>query len=654
MTRASVATSLVIFGPGSSTRNCWTSPRPRSTSVKTSFSGASAGTSSTTLAIARSICALVSRARAHGAVYAPRAGTRAALRRATIASISTPAPRGSAATPTVARAGGSSAKNSAQTSLTSAKPLELDHVDRDPDRARERRAGGRADRLEVLQAAARLGARTDRDELAARGVERDLARAEQQVAASARRGCRGRSRPGAPGACDGLAFGAHRPRHDSQRRTPSRGADDRSGKVRRRCVVRHSRSRSRRLAVAPALLAVGGASASAATSTIPFTTCPDAPAFGCAHLTVPLDPTGVIPGTVTLSIRRKLAATGAATEAVIALAGGPGQAALPFATDAAQIMQSALATRDLVVFDQRGTGDSGALKCSALRDADRAAQRRDPRLRARRSARPAGSTRPTTPSPTSSRSARRSATRSSSSTAPPTARRSRCATPPSTRRTSPALVLDSTVPPNGPDVFDQSTYQAVPRILDAALRRRRLPRASPTRSATSRRSSRASSREPGHGDATTTATGRLQPVTISAERRRLRSCSPATTTRSLRADFPAAIARRRARPLRAARDPRRPRRDRRAARVQARSTTRSSSTPSARSCRSRGTAPTRRRSALQRGARRGAGAAGRHASARSARATACRREHRAGVRLLAVRDRRAGDRRSPRCPTCRR
>jgi len=71
-----------------------------------------------------------------------------------------------------------------------------------------------------------------------------------------------------------------------------------------------------------------------------------------------LDPTGAIPGTVTLSIRRKLAATGAATDAVIALAGGPGQAAMPFANDAAQIMNTALATRDLVVFDQRGTGQS--------------------------------------------------------------------------------------------------------------------------------------------------------------------------------------------------------------------------------------------------------------------------------------------------------
>ena len=97
-----------------------------------------------------------------------------------------------------------------------------------------------------------------------------------------------------------------------------------------------------------------------------FTTCADAPTFGCGHLTVPLDPTNVIPGTVALAIRRELSATGTATEAVVALAGGPGQAALPFANTAAQVMSAALATRDLLVFDQRGTGASGPLSCPAL------------------------------------------------------------------------------------------------------------------------------------------------------------------------------------------------------------------------------------------------------------------------------------------------
>jgi hypothetical protein len=112
-------------------------------------------------------------------------------------------------------------------------------------------------------------------------------------------------------------------------------------------------------AAAAVLIASTAPSADAATSSVPFTTCSDAPTFGCGHLTVPLDPTGVIPGTVTLAIRRELSQTGTATEAVVALAGGPGQAELPFASDTQQIMSAALATRDLVVFDQRGTATPG-------------------------------------------------------------------------------------------------------------------------------------------------------------------------------------------------------------------------------------------------------------------------------------------------------
>jgi len=100
------------------------------------------------------------------------------------------------------------------------------------------------------------------------------------------------------------------------------------------------------IAAAAVLIASTAASAQAATSSVPFTACSDAPTFGCAHLTVPLDPTNGVPGTISLAVRRELAQTGTATEAVVALAGGPGQAALPFASDAQQIMSAALATRD--------------------------------------------------------------------------------------------------------------------------------------------------------------------------------------------------------------------------------------------------------------------------------------------------------------------
>jgi pimeloyl-ACP methyl ester carboxylesterase len=73
---------------------------------------------------------------------------------------------------------------------------------------------------------------------------------------------------------------------------------------------------------------------------------------------------------VTLSIERKVAVTGTATQAIVGLAGGPGQAAIPFAEDMAQTLEAGLGTRDLIVFDQRGTGTSGALSCPAFANPD--------------------------------------------------------------------------------------------------------------------------------------------------------------------------------------------------------------------------------------------------------------------------------------------
>jgi pimeloyl-ACP methyl ester carboxylesterase len=216
--------------------------------------------------------------------------------------------------------------------------------------------------------------------------------------------------------------------------------------------------------IAGAALAIGAAQASAAVSTVAFTTCPDAPAYGCGHLTVALDPTAAIPGTVALSIRRKLAPTGGATEAVIALAGGPGQAALPFAADASQIMSGALNTRDLVVFDQRGTGDSGALSCNAFTLAGEPVSTVIPNC-----AMEVGPTRGLYTTDDSVYDIERlrvalgytKLVLYGTSYGTKVALRYAAEYPQNVA----GLVLDSTVPPNGPDVFDQSSYAAVPRLL---------------------------------------------------------------------------------------------------------------------------------------------------------------------------------------------
>jgi pimeloyl-ACP methyl ester carboxylesterase len=93
----------------------------------------------------------------------------------------------------------------------------------------------------------------------------------------------------------------------------------------------------------------------------------NAPAgFSCAAVPVPLDRRGQVPGTISLSVERKLASPIQSKAAVLALAGGPGQAALGLGEFIAKALAPALTTRDLLIFDQRGTGASGPLSCSAL------------------------------------------------------------------------------------------------------------------------------------------------------------------------------------------------------------------------------------------------------------------------------------------------
>jgi pimeloyl-ACP methyl ester carboxylesterase len=112
--------------------------------------------------------------------------------------------------------------------------------------------------------------------------------------------------------------------------------------------------------VLSAALGVGTASAE-----IAWTACPTA-GFQCAGFPVPLDRANVVPGTVGLSVQRVPAASNPNRVAVVPLAGGPGQAALPLAQTFAKVLKPAIADRDLLIFDQRGTGASGSLSCKAL------------------------------------------------------------------------------------------------------------------------------------------------------------------------------------------------------------------------------------------------------------------------------------------------
>ena len=85
----------------------------------------------------------------------------------------------------------------------------------------------------------------------------------------------------------------------------------------------------------------------------------------CAEVEVPLDRSGAVAGTVRLFVAwRHL--PGKPRPAVVALAGGPGDPALPLLERTTSVLEPLSRGRDIIVFDQRGTGRSGFLRCPAL------------------------------------------------------------------------------------------------------------------------------------------------------------------------------------------------------------------------------------------------------------------------------------------------
>ncbi|HEU4978455.1 MAG TPA: alpha/beta fold hydrolase [Solirubrobacteraceae bacterium] len=115
-------------------------------------------------------------------------------------------------------------------------------------------------------------------------------------------------------------------------------------------------------ALAAALLLLVAAAAQAAPRLRP---CPKQTDFGCGVLTVPLDRSGHVPGTIALHYAaRSRYPKGAGV--LVALSGGPGQQGVAYADSFAESLHPALARYRLVVVDQRGTGLSGALSCPNL------------------------------------------------------------------------------------------------------------------------------------------------------------------------------------------------------------------------------------------------------------------------------------------------
>jgi pimeloyl-ACP methyl ester carboxylesterase len=114
------------------------------------------------------------------------------------------------------------------------------------------------------------------------------------------------------------------------------------------------------IASAAALVAAVGSASALETHA-----CAEVTGFRCGTVTVPLDRTGIVPGTVDLAVAVEAPRKGA-SGFLLALAGGPGQPSVPFAESFRTSLAPALAHRRLLVLDQRGTGASGALRCPAL------------------------------------------------------------------------------------------------------------------------------------------------------------------------------------------------------------------------------------------------------------------------------------------------
>src|SRR3954449_11851963 len=121
---------------------------------------------------------------------------------------------------------------------------------------------------------------------------------------------------------------------------------------------------ARRVAL-PALMALIGLLAlpHAAHAAIKWGKCPDFRVVKCSTLTVPLDRTGVDPGTVPLRLARAGKTSGAT---LMYLSGGPGGAGVSEMVSVMSEVSELLGRYRVIGYDQRGTGRSGLLRCSAI------------------------------------------------------------------------------------------------------------------------------------------------------------------------------------------------------------------------------------------------------------------------------------------------
>jgi pimeloyl-ACP methyl ester carboxylesterase len=217
--------------------------------------------------------------------------------------------------------------------------------------------------------------------------------------------------------------------------------------------------------------------APAAEAKLTLKRCGGSKVFQCGRMTVPLDRSGTVPGRVSLFVLRVRAQRrgGATRPPVVALAGGPGQSA----SDAFAItvngrlieeLDPLHRDRDLIIYDQRGSGRSDLLRCRALEhsnllDAGRAAAACARRLGPRRAFYTSRDTADDIDALRAELGAEQVALYG-------TSYGTKVALAYSLRYPARVerLVLDSVAEVDGPDPFYRDSFQAVPRALHTLCR----------------------------------------------------------------------------------------------------------------------------------------------------------------------------------------
>jgi pimeloyl-ACP methyl ester carboxylesterase len=115
-------------------------------------------------------------------------------------------------------------------------------------------------------------------------------------------------------------------------------------------------------ALALCMLAALFGSAAGADARTTMRVCGDHGRLTCGRVSAPLDPSGRVPGRVSLFVER-YATVAHPSATLVALAGGPGQSGVATLGVFRDAFSSILRTHALVTFDERGVGRSGPLDC---------------------------------------------------------------------------------------------------------------------------------------------------------------------------------------------------------------------------------------------------------------------------------------------------